>query len=178
MTAIVPGLERHFHLGAAVSCLDGRAGTLHGLVVGRPAITVTHLVIRPGRPRGALLVVPGSRVVVPMGERLVLGITLGELRAMPPLGGDVLQVSRASLVECERRPLGVLDCVLVDPQTHRVTHLVVRKGMLIGHDLLIPVGWVRGILGHRIVLATTRAHLARLERFTTHRDAAQHVFAL
>lgn len=178
VTGIPPRMDRHFHLGAVVRSLDGPAGTLHGLVVDRAAFTVTHLILRSRRPRGALLAMPMTSVVVPMGEHLLLGLTSGEVRAMPPLSQDVLQLSRASLVECEDQLLGVLDCVLMDPGTRRVTYLVVRKGMLIGYNLLVPVGWVRAILGHQIVLAASRADLERLERFPTHRQAAQHVLVL
>lgn len=167
------GMDRHFHLGAAVRCLEGPVGTLHGLVVDRPALTVRCLIVRPQRPRSELLAVPMTYVVVPMGERLVLGVTADEVRAMPPLGEDVVQMSRASVVECEGRLLGTLDCILMDARTHRVTTLVVRKGLLIGCDLLIPVGWVRAVLGDRILLRTSWVDLAHLERFATHRMAAQ-----
>ncbi len=178
VTGIAPRMDRHFHLGAAVHSLDGRAGTLHGLVVDRAVLAVTHLIIHRIRSRRALLMVPMTRVVVPMGERVVLGLTSGELRAAPPLREDVLQMSRASLVECEGQLLGILDCVLMDPRTQRVTYLVVRKGVLIGYNLLVPVGSIRAILGHQISLGTSRADLAHLERFPTHRNTAQHAFTL
>ena len=166
-------MDRYFRLGAAVCCLEGPVGTLHGLVVDRPALTVSRVIVRPQRPRSELLAVPMTYVVVPMGERLVLGVTTDEVRAMPLLGEDVVQMSRASVVECEGRLLGSLDCILMDARTQRVTTLVVRKGLLIGCDLLIPVSWVRAVLGDRIVLRTSWADLAYLERFAAHRMAAQ-----
>lgn len=167
------GTDRHFHLGAVVRCLEGSVGTLHGLVVDRPALTVSRVIVRPRRPRAGLLAVPMTHVVVPMGERLVLGVTADEIRAMPLLGEDAVHLSRASVVECEGRLLGSLDCILMDAETHRVTTLVVRKGLLIGCDLLIPVGWVKAVLGDRIVLRTSWADVAYLERFVAHRAAAQ-----
>lgn len=166
-------MDRHFHLGASVRSLDGAVGTLHGLVIDRAAIAVTHLIILSHRTPRGLRVVPMTRVVVPMGERLVLGLTADEFRDMAPLGEDVLQISRASLVECEGRLVGSLDCILMDPQTHRMTALVVRQGLLIGYEVVVPIEWVQAVLGHRIVLRTSWAELAHLERFTTHRAAAQ-----
>lgn len=172
VTGITAGTGWHFHFGTVVRSTDGPAGTLHGIVVDRPALAVTHVIIRPRRPRRALLAVPMTRVMVPMGERLVLGMTPDELRTTPPLGEDVLQMSRASLVEYNCRLVGHLDCILMDSQTRRVTNLVVRAGLLLGYALVIPVARLQAILGYRIVLEAGDIDLGRLERFRTHREAA------
>jgi hypothetical protein len=39
-------MDRHFHLRSDVQCLDGRAGTLHGLALDGPSLIVTHLIVQ------------------------------------------------------------------------------------------------------------------------------------
>ena len=46
--------------------------------------------------------------------------------------------------------VGQLKYVVVDPHTEVVTHLVVERGLLVRHDIVVPVGWVEaaGIRRH------------------------------
>ena len=38
--------------------------------------------------------------------------------------------------------VGRLKYVVVDPDAEVVTHLVVERGLLVRHDIVVPVGWV------------------------------------
>jgi len=171
----VPGTDQHFHMGATMYCLDGRAGILYGLLLNGRSFKVTHMLLkRTPWARGAIAV-PLDRIVVPMGEHGVVGITLAELDAMEHAPEAAVRLGRDSAIECEGRLAGVLDCVLVDRQTHGVTHVVVRGGGLLGYDRVVPAEWIGEIRGDRIILATTWATLSTAERFATHREAAHHV---
>jgi uncharacterized protein YrrD len=61
--------------------------------------------------------------------------------------------------------VGQLDLVLLDPATHRATHFVVRRGALVGHDVIVPFDWVREFAGNRIVLGVDREQLERLPEY-------------
>lgn len=83
-----------------------------------------------------------------------------------------MYLSTDSGVECEGKMVGILDCVLMDPESHRVMSLIVHRGAVLGYDMVIPARWIQSIRGRRVVLKATGQDLARLERFVTHRDAA------
>jgi len=95
-----------------------------------------------------------------------------ELESAPTVPEGAEQLSRETWVECERERIGSLDCVLVDPQTHRVTYLIMRQGLLLNRDIGIPASWIQRIEGRRVILSATRQAMGRLRRFATHRDAA------
>jgi uncharacterized protein YrrD len=60
---------------------------------------------------------------------------------------------------------GRLDLLLVDPETKRTTHFVVRRGRLLARDLVVPVDWVREIDGDRVFLDVGREQLDRLPEY-------------
>jgi hypothetical protein len=165
-------MDRHFHLGSDVQCLDGRAGTLRGLALYGPSLIVTHLIVQRALLGQGEVAVPMDRVIVPLGEHVFLGLVVSELESTTTVPEGAGQLSWETWVACERERIGTLDCVLVDPKTHRVTYLIMRQGLLLSRDIGIPASWIQRIEGHRVILSATRQAMGRLRRFATHRDAA------
>ena len=171
------GTDRHFHLGAAVRCLDGKgeilhAGILHALVVDSPAFTVTFLVFHPDTQRRDAMLVPIDQVVVPFADRVVIGGPGPEATGNAVVREEAVYLSQDSLIEAEGKMVGMLDCVLMAPESHRVTSLIAHRGAVVGYDVVIPASWIQSIRGRRVVLKATGQDLARLEHFVTHRAAA------
>lgn len=72
----------------------------------------------------------------------------------------------------EDEPLGRLDHVLVDPRSGRVRALVVRKGLVLSKDVIVPVEWVKAVGEDEIVLAADREQLEKLPEYRPmHSDA-------
>lgn len=61
--------------------------------------------------------------------------------------------------------VGPVEVVLLDARTDQVSHLVVRRGGLVGQDTVVPAAWVRDVQGDRIVLDATREQLAQLPEY-------------
>src|SRR6266536_3335386 len=58
-----------------------------------------------------------------------------------------------------------VDRVVVDPQTKKVTHLVVRKGFLLKTDKVLPIDWVATANGDQISLTPDATGLDSLPNF-------------
>jgi osmotically-inducible protein OsmY/sporulation protein YlmC with PRC-barrel domain len=106
--------------------------------------------------RGALLTLPG-RLRRPSG-------LVRRIEGVAPSGPDTQEaiISRGQRVVCADGPVGRVDLVLVDAETDRVQHIVVRRGALFSRDVAIPVDWVRSITPDMVVLEATRESVARL----------------
>jgi hypothetical protein len=61
--------------------------------------------------------------------------------------------------------IGELDVVLIDPRTDRATGFVVRKGRLVGRDVIVPIDWVQSVAHDRITLRVPRARLDSLPEY-------------
>ncbi|HKP53954.1 MAG TPA: BON domain-containing protein [Chloroflexia bacterium] len=79
-------------------------------------------------------------------------------------------------VEAADGPIGSIDRVLLDPDTGRVTHFVVRKGQFLTKHVLVPVDWAAEITPERISLAVDREQLAYLPEYRPDDEIAQGVF--
>src|SRR5262249_44516284 len=56
-----------------------------------------------------------------------------------------------------------------------VSHFVIRKGRLLGRDVIVPVDWIRDIDDRVVHLATVRAALDRLPPYRSDADLAADV---
>jgi hypothetical protein len=59
--------------------------------------------------------------------------------------------------------------MVVDPDSESVSHLVLEKGMLLGHDVLAPVTSVSQVLHRGIFLSLTSEEILALPEFLEHR---------
>lgn len=66
-------------------------------------------------------------------------------------------------VEALDGPIGVVDEVVLDPFTRKLTAFVVRRGRFLPRDVTIPLAYVREVEAGRVLLDLTRAQVERLE---------------
>src|SRR5205085_12489883 len=74
-------------------------------------------------------------------------------------------VTGANIYTATNEKLGHVDRVVVDPQTKKVTHLVVRKGFLLKTDKVLPIDWVAAANGDQISLTPEATGLDDLPNF-------------
>jgi sporulation protein YlmC with PRC-barrel domain len=78
----------------------------------------------------------------------------------------MIEINIGAVVESEGREVGRVERVLLDRDSHEVTHLVLRRGgPLDAQQLLMPLGWVARAAHDRIRIERTAAELANLPRF-------------
>lgn len=68
-------------------------------------------------------------------------------------------------IRCRDGAAGRLKYVVIDPNDHEVTHLIVERGMLLHRDIVVPVAWVEQTSEHEIVLNATVADLNALPEY-------------
>lgn len=73
---------------------------------------------------------------------------------------DEITLGRDVEVMADDGELGTVDHVLVDPQTRRITHIVVRTGPLIPRDIIVPIEKAYSLGSERIAVHGTREALA------------------
>jgi len=71
-------------------------------------------------------------------------------------------IRRGQRVLCSDGPIGRVDMVLVDAQTGRVRHLVVRRGLLFSRNVAVPADWVSTITPDAVLLEASREAIAHL----------------
>lgn len=68
-------------------------------------------------------------------------------------GTLIMQFKReASVCTSDGHDVGCVDCVVLNPRTKEVTHIVVRKGFLFTEDKLVPLSLVASADGERVTL--------------------------
>ncbi len=82
------------------------------------------------------------------------------------LDEDEIALGRGVEVLADDGELGTVDHVLVDPQTRRITHIVVRTGPLIPRDLIVPIEKVYSLGSERVAVHGTREELASSPAYT------------
>jgi osmotically-inducible protein OsmY/sporulation protein YlmC with PRC-barrel domain len=100
--------------------------------------------------------------------------------SVPELGGTISEaklpgkvvIGRGARVYCEDGPLGIVDHVLLKPSTGEVTHIVVRRGALLGHSIVVPVEKVRSAKEEEIRVEGRRQSLLTLPTFSPPADEA------
>ena len=165
--------ETEFAMGAKASCVDGPGGKVIRVIIDPGTKTVTHLVIEPKHRVGAGRLVPldlvdsaagGIRLRCTVEEfgRLeaaeemelvddVMGGLYGPMGGTPPVQAvvqDVVPPGETNIDSGE--PVHALDGEIgrvhgcqVDPDNHRVTHVLLGEGHLWGRkEVAIPVSAV------------------------------------
>lgn len=168
--------ETEFAMGATASCVDGPGGKVSRVIIDPATEMVTHLVIEPKHRLGVDRLVPLALVdttggdirlrctveefgsLEPAQETELVDDVLGGLNApmgvtspMPVILEDVVplgeaDVERGDAVHCLDGEIGRVQGVLVDPENHRVTHVLLEEGHLWGRKKIsIPVSAVTGV---------------------------------
>ena len=165
--------ETKFAMGAKASCVDGPGGEVTRLIIDPATATVTHLVIEPKHRTGAGRLVPLDLVdSTAEGLRLrctveefgtlepaeemelvdnVISSMYGPTGASSPVQAVVQDVVPLGETDIESgEPVHALDGEIgrvhgcqVDPDSHRVTHVLLREGHLWGKkEVAIPASAV------------------------------------
>jgi len=168
--------ETEFAMGATASCVDGPGGKVSRLIIDPATETVTHLVIQPKHRLGVGRLVPLDLVDTTAGDirlrctveefgtlepaqetELIDDITgglnapMGTTSPMPVILQDVVplgeaDVDRGDPVHALDGEIGRVQGFLVDPDDHRVTHVLLHEGHLWGRKKVsIPVSAVTGV---------------------------------
>jgi uncharacterized protein YrrD len=69
------------------------------------------------------------------------------------------------VVTSDGKDVGRIDRVVLDPQTRRVSHIIVRQGSLFTEDKVVPVQMIDSPSGDRVALHRDSEHLPELELF-------------
>jgi sporulation protein YlmC with PRC-barrel domain len=168
--------ETEFAMGATASCVDGPGGKVSRLIIDPATETVTHLVIEPKHRLGVGRLVPLDLVDTTAGDirlrctveefgtlepaqetELIDDITgglnapMGTTSPMPVILQDVVplgeaDVDRGDPVHALDGEIGRVQGFLVNPDDHRVTHVLLHEGHLWGRKKAsIPVSAVTGV---------------------------------
>ena len=168
--------ETEFAMGATASCTDGPGGIVSRVIIDPATETVTHLVIEPKHRLGMARLVPLDLIDTTAGDirlrctveefgRLepaqrteVIDDVTGGLNAatgvpspVPVILDDVVplgeaDVERGEPVHALDGEIGRVQGFLVDPDDHRVTHVLLQEGHLWGRKKVsIPVSAVTGV---------------------------------
>jgi len=167
--------ETEFAMGATASCVDGPGGKVSRLIIDPATETVTHLVIEPAHWLGVGRLVPldlvdtttgGIRLRCTVAEfgsleasqeaELIDDVTggLNTMSVTPPVPAMVQDVVPLGEADVDRgEPVHALDGeigrvqgLLVDPDSHRVTHVLLQEGHLWGRKTVsIPASAVTGV---------------------------------
>jgi len=168
--------ETEFAMGATVSCADGPGGRVSRVIIDPATETVTHLVIEPKHRLGLGRLVPLDLVDTTAGDlrlrctveefgnlepaeetELVddfaggVSASMGFTSPVPVIIEDVVplgeaDVERGEPVHALDGEIGRVQGFLVDPDDHRVTHVLLQEGHLWGRKKVsIPVSAVTGV---------------------------------
>jgi len=168
--------ETEFAMGATASCVDGPGGRVSRVIIDPATETVTHLVIEPKHRLGVDRLVPLDLVDTTAGDirlrctveefgqlepaqetELVddvisgLSAPMGVVSPVPAVLQDVVplgetDVERGDPVHALDGEIGRVQGVLIDPDNHRVTHVLLQEGHLWGRKKVsIPVSAVTGV---------------------------------
>jgi sporulation protein YlmC with PRC-barrel domain len=74
-------------------------------------------------------------------------------------------MTKGTPILCTDGPIGEVHDVLIDPETERPTHIILREGVLVIKEVSIPVGYVQKVEGHRVLLKVDKEQIGRLPRF-------------
>ena len=64
-------------------------------------------------------------------------------------------------MECTDGKIGVVDRVLLDAQTQRLDGFVVREGVILTHDVVIPARWIADTSPDVVRLNVSKDQVAR-----------------
>ena len=74
-------------------------------------------------------------------------------------------MTKGTPIFCTEGPVGEVHDVLIDPETERPTHIILREGVLVIKEVNIPVSYVQKVEGDRVLLKVGKEEIERLPRF-------------
>ena len=74
-------------------------------------------------------------------------------------------VTKGTHILCTDGHIGEVHDVLIDPETERPTHIILREGILVIKEVNIPVDYVQEVEGDRVLLKVNKEEIERLPRF-------------
>jgi sporulation protein YlmC with PRC-barrel domain len=74
-------------------------------------------------------------------------------------------VVRGTPIFCTNGPIGEVHDVLIDPETEKPTHIILREGFLVIKEVNIPVSYVQKVENDCVLLKVDREEIERLPRF-------------
>jgi uncharacterized protein YrrD len=77
------------------------------------------------------------------------------------IGEHEVAITEGTDVECTDGKIGVVDRVLLDAQTQRLEGFVVREGVILTHDVVIPVRWIADTSPDVVRLNVSKDQVAR-----------------
>ncbi len=77
------------------------------------------------------------------------------------LGEHEVAITEGTDVECTDGKIGVVDRVLLDPETRRLEGLVVREGVILTHAVVVPARWVADASADAVRLNVAKDTVAR-----------------
>ena len=118
--------------------------------------------IPPTDSAGGIYLFPATPYAVGAFERPVSqpAPAVHEVEDLEP--GDV-EVSGTTTVYCSDGVAGKLESVVTEGDTDRVSHLIIRRGALLGRDVTVPVQHIRTMGEEGITLTLTERELDDLE---------------
>jgi uncharacterized protein YrrD len=119
--------------------------------------------IPPSGIAAATYLFPASPYLVGAFERPVPAPEPAPSAPDQPLG--TADIGPETEVSCVDGHGGHVDRVLTDGTSDRMTHLVIRRGHLFGHDVVVPAASVARIDGYGVHLSCTVAELEAMPRF-------------
>jgi uncharacterized protein YrrD len=84
-------------------------------------------------------------------------------------------IGTSTKVEASDGPIGVIDRVLLDPDSGRATHFVVRKGKFLAKHVIVPADWASEITPEKVRLAVDREQLTALPEYKPDDEIAEGV---
>jgi len=74
-------------------------------------------------------------------------------------------MTKGTPIFCTDGPVGEVHDMLIDPETERPTHIILREGILVIKEINIPVGYVQKVEGDRVLLKVNKDKIEKLPRF-------------
>ena len=74
-------------------------------------------------------------------------------------------VTKGTTIFCTDGPIGEVHDVLIDPETKRPTHIILREGILVIKEVNIPVDYVQKVESDCVLLKVNKGEIERLPRF-------------
>ena len=74
-------------------------------------------------------------------------------------------VTKGTPILCTDGPVGEVHDVLIDPESERPTHIILREGILVIKEVNIPVDYVQKVESDCVLLKVDKEKIERLPRF-------------
>jgi hypothetical protein len=181
------GERFEFRLGALVVGTDGALGSIDALLAIPGSGQISGFVLSEGRLFNRGVTVPIEAVERTEDSRVHVWLSAAQLnglaetqarRSTGPPATDERRIEAQQRVIGRDGEIGSLALVLVDPTSDQVTHLVVRRGDVVGRDTIVPMAWVQEVTGNPIVLDASRDRLGSLPEYRPDDEMTDAVLSL